>query len=157
MDHFVARDRELVVCRMICLLGKRPTLEALGARFGVTRERIRQLEVQIEKRLNGLLRQPSAAPLVLLARRWRSLLGVAAPFDAGLAQLDSFGKRALTRGFDCETADIATIAFLLAMRLAGPYRGTRRLAAASLRVARHGGLPARSPADSDANRPGADH
>ena len=61
LDSLPARDRKVLELRF-GLKGERPrTLEEVGERFGVTRERIRQVEAKTLNRLKHYPRRPSSA------------------------------------------------------------------------------------------------
>ena len=57
------------------------TLEELGGRFGVTRERIRQIEAKLRRRLTRFLASDAALPVRWRAATLRRMVGVAAPLD----------------------------------------------------------------------------
>lgn len=58
------------------------TLEDLGQRFAVTRERIRQIEVRLIKRFRSYLANPDASSIDVCACEFRALVGRAAPIAA---------------------------------------------------------------------------
>src|SRR5690606_15728951 len=60
----------------------RPTLEELGKRFGVTRERVRQLQSKARDRLDELLADNRTSPLRRVAKELASTLRTAAPLTA---------------------------------------------------------------------------
>ena len=64
------------------------TLEELGKKFAVTRERVRQIEGEVRRRLDRFLLSAEAAPIRWRARTLRSTLGVAAPKTTVSALLD---------------------------------------------------------------------
>jgi hypothetical protein len=75
------RSRELAVLRhriIDCDL----TLEALGTQFGVTRERIRQIERRLRERLRGSMAAPKGQWARDLRREVRTRLGSAAPIES---------------------------------------------------------------------------
>ena len=79
LTAFDERDAAILSERLYAT-GKRLTLDELAQRFGVTRERIRQREVEIAKTLTVRLEGPSARPIRHLAARLREAGGL---FDDG--------------------------------------------------------------------------
>ena len=63
---------------------ERTTLEGLARMFGVTRERIRQIEGRVQRKLRRFLAGESAKPIHWRASTLRNMVGVAAP--RGLAE-----------------------------------------------------------------------
>ena len=63
----------------IATLRRSRTLEEIAHEFGVTRERIRQVEVRVRRRLQRFLESDSALQIVWRANSVRAKLGVAAP------------------------------------------------------------------------------
>ena len=57
-----------------------PTLQDLGAYFGLTRERVRQLEKRVRRKLTIMLKRESAKPIHWRAETIKQEIGVAAPF-----------------------------------------------------------------------------
>ena len=121
LGQFKHRERALLL-RRVLRLGKRSTLEDLGLQYGVTRERIRQIESAVNARLGAVLKKPEAAALVLLGRCWGTILGVEAPLEGGLSALGDLGRRSLEQGLEDTAHDVATAAVCLILQLAGPYR-----------------------------------
>ena len=79
------RERTIFTARLSSLHRSRK-LEELANDFGVTRERIRQVEVRVHKKLRRFLESSAAAPIVWRANSVRTKLGVAAP-EAVAAEL----------------------------------------------------------------------
>lgn len=77
LDQFDDREKVVLDERTLAM-DRRPTLEDLGHRFGVTRERIRQLESRACERLMSLLSRAEALPLVRVAEEFASRLGTVA-------------------------------------------------------------------------------
>lgn len=76
-------ERELMVLRSRVLpVAATATLEELGQRAGVTRERIRQIEKGLHKELIGRLDQPAFESIRRRAARLREILGSAVPASA---------------------------------------------------------------------------
>lgn len=76
--------RELTIAKHRIWGNDQLTLEETGERLGLTRERVRQLQRQIEGKLRGLLRDVDAAPLRARAESLRLRLGTAVPATSGL-------------------------------------------------------------------------
>lgn len=93
--------------RVLDFDGSAPTLQQLGERFDVTRERIRQIEDKVKQRLSGALAEPATRSLVAAADRLRGRLGGATPADALAGEFAEFPPDLLDR---------------LILHLAGPYR-----------------------------------
>ncbi len=75
------RSRTIFLARVSGHPQTKLTLEALAAEFGVTRERIRQVEVKIRRSLETFLSSDVAAPIRWRAETLRQELNVAAPID----------------------------------------------------------------------------
>jgi hypothetical protein len=75
LTAFDERDSAILAERMYAT-GRRPTLDDLAQRFGVTRERIRQREREIAKTLDARLGEPGARPVHHLAARLREAGGL---------------------------------------------------------------------------------
>ena len=75
------RSRAILLARVSGYPQNRLTLEALAAEFGVTRERIRQVEVRVRRSLETFLGTDEAAPVRWRAATLRQELKVAAPMD----------------------------------------------------------------------------
>lgn len=90
-EQFGEREKIILDERSLAI-GSRSTLEALGARFGVTRERIRQLESRALERLDALLADNRTSPLRRVAKELASTLGTASP-SAAVGSVDSLDFR----------------------------------------------------------------
>ena len=77
-EQLQPRETAVFTTRIAALRRSR-TLEELAHEFGVTRERIRQVEVRVRRRLQRFLESDSALPIVWRANSVRAKLGVAAP------------------------------------------------------------------------------
>ena len=73
------RSQTIFMRRVSCDTHDVVTLEELGARFSVTRERIRQVEAKVRRALEGFLASDEALPLRWRTSTLRRTLGVAAP------------------------------------------------------------------------------
>lgn len=93
-----------------------PTLEQLGEALGVTRERVRQIQVKVEGRLDDLIALPRFRLLRWRAHELSDALGSAAPLEKSttVAALEH-----AVRGCD---GDRALFLRALLLRLAGGYR-----------------------------------
>jgi hypothetical protein len=112
-NTLTARDRSVLQHRVF---RSDITLEDLGERFAVTRERIRQVEVQLLKRFRAYLRNPKAASIEVCAKQLRECIGRSAP----TAAFDGYCKRwAQLDGVS--VADQALLAASIGW-IAGPYR-----------------------------------
>jgi RNA polymerase sigma-32 factor len=62
IDQFAAtlKDKELEIFRSRLLSEDPPTLQEVGARFGISRERVRQIEVRLKKRLKLFLKSQAS-------------------------------------------------------------------------------------------------
>ena len=62
VNQFVAtlRDKELEIFRTRLLAEEPPTLQEIGARFGISRERVRQIESRLKRRLKEFLKDQAA-------------------------------------------------------------------------------------------------
>ena len=62
VERFAAtlKDKELEIFRTRLLAEEPPTLREVGARFGVSRERVRQIESRLKRRLREFLREQAA-------------------------------------------------------------------------------------------------
>jgi len=64
------RDIDILLARSPCIGSEKPTLEELGNRFGITRERVRQIEARVKRGAREVLRtNEMIETLVLLATR----------------------------------------------------------------------------------------
>ena len=79
MEKIDPRWQVILKRRVSCYSENIVTLEELGAEFGVTRERVRQVEVKVRKALNRFLTSDDALPIRWRATTLRRTLGVAAP------------------------------------------------------------------------------
>lgn len=104
-----ARARTILVERVLRLSGAPPTLQELGDRFYLTRERVRQIESAAKKHIVNASTSSTAISDIVV--RIRDELGsVFAPADL-----------CTIAGVSVDTTDIA-IEMQLALYLAGPYR-----------------------------------
>ena len=72
-------EREAVIFRHRIRGDEQTTLEDLARMFGVTRERIRQIEARLQRKLKRFLDGESARPIHWRASSLRNVVGVAAP------------------------------------------------------------------------------
>ena len=79
VEQFDERTRATYIARISSRPHKFLTLEDLGAEFGVTRERIRQIEAKVLRILETFLTSEEAHPIRWRASTLRRTLGVAAP------------------------------------------------------------------------------
>jgi hypothetical protein len=93
-----------------------PTLEQLGEALGVTRERVRQIQVKVEGRLDDLIALPRFRLLRWRAHELSDALGSAAPLE------DSTTVAALEHAVTGCDGDRALFLRALLLRLAGGYR-----------------------------------
>jgi len=110
LDH---RSRRIFLSRIS--LSNALTLESLAEEFGITRERVRQLQVNAESTIRAALRTQRFAPVAWRAHTLAGLLGVAVPRDTGF--LDQSIQQA-TRGVSDTACELVTEVLLW---LAGPY------------------------------------
>ena len=106
LAEFTGRDID-VLRRVIDVTGRAETLEQIGQRLGLTRERVRQLETKVRQRLSG---RAVAADMVALQQRavdLRAQLGA-------LARLDELGPELQPNS--------ASLGDELFAWIAGPYR-----------------------------------
>lgn len=106
IDSFDERQRAILE-RILDLDKSAPTLEQVGAEFGVTRERIRQIEEKVRDRLKAASTSADHLALVAAANRLSERLGAAVP----LAEIE--------RDFAEFPPDLID---RLLLHLAGPYR-----------------------------------
>lgn len=92
-----------------------PTLNDLGEEFGLTRERVRQLELRAETEIRQAITEERFAPVQWRAHTLRGLLGSAVPRDSDLFH------EAIARVTRDIREDIREIARDLFLWLAGPY------------------------------------
>ncbi|WP_275041336.1 sigma factor-like helix-turn-helix DNA-binding protein, partial [Nocardiopsis lucentensis] len=69
------------------------TLEAISSDFGVSRERVRQINKQVDQNLRSWLASPSGQPLTTHAAEVSAALGTAAPLDAFWALRPEYALR----------------------------------------------------------------
>ena len=100
------REQHIFKTRVACLEGI-PTLQDLGAYFGVTRERVRQLENRVRRMFMIMMKREDAWPLRWRAETIRQSIGVAAPFASAECLLSSLNGKVDFRG--------------IVLELAGPY------------------------------------
>jgi RNA polymerase sigma-32 factor len=62
IDHFAStlKDKELEIFQSRLLSEDPPTLQEVGARFGISRERVRQIEARLKKRLKLFLKSQAS-------------------------------------------------------------------------------------------------
>ena len=101
------REQHIFNTRIACLEGM-PTLKDLGDRYGVSRERIRQLEKRVRRKLSIMLKRESTWPIHWRAETLRQNIGVAAPLTSVENLLSSLNRNADFRG--------------IVLELAGPYK-----------------------------------
>lgn len=106
LAEFTGRDID-VLRRVIDVSGNAETLEQIGQRFNLTRERVRQLETKVQQRLRGRV---VAADMAALQQRGVDLR---AQFGA-LAHLDELGRELQPNS--------ASLSDELFAWVAGPYR-----------------------------------
>ena len=75
------RSRGILKSRISCHSTTVFTLEELGRQFGVSRERMRQVEVKVRRALNSFLLSDEAASIRWRAETLSRMLGVAAPVE----------------------------------------------------------------------------
>ena len=91
-------------------------LEEVGQELGVTRERIRQVQQDIEKRLDTRLRGRAFLLLHWRATELHEALGAAAPLDHEVT------LKALSEVFEGASSDSTSLLRPFVLRLAGPYK-----------------------------------
>ena len=81
--------RDLVILERVLATGLRPvpTLEEIGVQFDITRERVRQLQVAVQARLDGLLRSEDYDVLTARAETLAAEVGAACPVEHLPAEL----------------------------------------------------------------------
>ena len=121
-NHLPERERHIFNTRMACLEGM-PTLQDLGAYFGVTRERVRQLEKKVDTKLTKFIGGEEGEPVRWRAKTVRQMIGVAAP---PIDQIDSETGE-VHRTFSAQIEHLLsplrgqTDYREIVLRLAGPY------------------------------------
>ena len=106
VDNLPDREQHIFNTRVSCFEGI-STLQDLGAYFGVTRERVRQLEKRVRRKLTIMLERESAKPIHWRAETIKQNIGVAAPFASVERFLSSLNCRIDFRR--------------IVLELAGPY------------------------------------
>ena len=81
VEEMDPRFQTIFRARIPCQADGVTTLEELGGQFGVTRERIRQIEAKLRRRLTRFLVSDAALPVRWRAATLRRMVGVAAPLD----------------------------------------------------------------------------
>jgi hypothetical protein len=102
-----------VLCLRILALGEKATLQELGTRFGLTRERIRQLEVKTEGKVSHRLSNRDNRNFRDASSRFHDQLGLVFPAD----QLQTLQKLLS----ESETTREHTLLLPLLLWSAGPY------------------------------------
>ena len=92
------------------------TLASIGSELGISRERVRQIQVKVETRVKEALKTSAFLPLHWRAADLHLSLGVAAPLD------HSHTRRALDRSLRGTRSYSAEVLRPLLLRLAGPYK-----------------------------------
>jgi hypothetical protein len=110
-----AETRTDILLRRRVNRGRRPTLESVGDEIGVTRERVRQLEVNAAREIAERLGSPCFAPLRWRASDLADVLGPAVPADSELLEA---ALAWATRGFDDPSSFLNED---LMLWIAGPY------------------------------------
>lgn len=85
VNHLPERERHIFYTRIACL-GATPTLQDIGDFFGVSRERVRQLERKLKTKLAKFVGGIEGKPIRWRAKTVRQMIGVASP---PVDQLDS--------------------------------------------------------------------
>ena len=102
-------EREkFVFSTRIARLGGIPTLQNLGDYFGISRERVRQLEKRVRRKLSIMLKRESTLPIRWRAKTVRQRIGVAVPLASVESLLSSLDREEDFRG--------------IVLELAGPYK-----------------------------------
>lgn len=108
-------DRQLIILeRRTWSIGRSSTLQELAQEFGVTRERVRQLELQALEKLENELNRPEHAVVGRAARLLADTLGMAAPLD----RLRGTWVRPALGG---DADELSRLSALLMLHLTGPY------------------------------------
>lgn len=102
---FDERERA-ILDRVLDFDGSAPTLQEIGDRFEVSRERIRQIEIKVRRRLDTALAERDMRALVAAADRLRERLGAAVPAGLLAVEFAAYPPDLLDR---------------LILHLAGPY------------------------------------
>lgn len=110
LSTFDARASVVLTERVLALSRKRPTLGDIGDRFGISRERVRQIEGRAWKDLVALVTDPSNMHLLAASRRIRDQLGPVFTTEDLVNRL----------GIDMNTRSLSP-AVLLVLWFAGPY------------------------------------
>ncbi len=106
VDNLPAREQHIFSTR-VSGLEDIPTLQDLGVYFGLTRERVRQLEKRVRRKLTIMLKRESAKPVHWRAETIKQEIGVAAPFASVEGILSALNGR-----FDFRR---------IVLEIAGPY------------------------------------
>ncbi len=106
VDNLPAREQHIFNTR-ISGFEDIPTLQDLGVYFGLTRERVRQLEKRVRRKLTIMLKRESAKPVHWRAETIKQEIGVAAPFASVEGILSALNGR-----FDFRR---------IVLEIAGPY------------------------------------
>lgn len=154
VDRIVAKFDErsrAVLAERILSLDSKPTLQELGSRFGLTRERIRQIETKITTKIEFRIAQRENRALREAGARLREQLGPVIRAE----RLDS-----LKQVFEaCEAARERPLLLPLLLWLAGPYEWhgsfilrapSDKIVSATLKTLK--ALTRRGPADASAAR-----
>ncbi len=107
-------DQRRVVFERRIVEGRK--LEEVGQELGVTRERIRQVQQDVEKRISARLQTRAFLLLHWRAAELQQRLGAAAPLDHPVT------LRALSAVFEGASSDSAMLLRPLTLQLAGPYQ-----------------------------------
>ena len=111
------RSREILAKR-VCVTEGAVTLEVLGNRFGLTRERIRQMEKKAITQL-GQLRSSEFSPVIRRAQAVRAKLGVGVPAnDETISEVLTWA----TLDFGSGSNVYPSFARAILLWLAGPYK-----------------------------------
>ena len=116
IDELDDRMIDILVARIFAC-DKADTLEMLGVRHGLTRERVRQLERKIIKKLEFIFRSEKYFPVTRRAAKLREKLGIAVPTThVGVKEMLNWVIA------DFKRDDSQTLLQGLFMWLAGPYK-----------------------------------
>ncbi len=120
MDELDSRAIDILVARVFAR-EKPDSLEILGIRHGLTRERVRQFERKIIKKLEFIFRSEKYSPIKRRAAKLREKLGSAAPVTH--VSVEEALNWVIA---DFKHADNRTLLKGLFMWLAGPYKERER-------------------------------
>ena len=114
-------DRDIhILARRVACVGRRETLRTLGSELNITRERVRQLETHVVRKLQAYKIVPEARPLLRRGEALRKTIGSAIPVESPL----------LVSALQNATADLDRSALSeaqaggLLLYLAGPYKSS---------------------------------